>query len=182
MKVPGVYRGKPVVVSYDLQLRVFSVMSKKGWRQHVSAFIDSSAPEMVLDGNQLSWNGRTYLIADEPGDLAVAREIVDAVEARRRMLRADKGQGSARAGALASPRQRAFRIAKNVEMFAWVLFAVGAVAGVALARRQEKGCSAVSCVESRPFVAVGVGCAGAAAVQTAIVVMIAAYIQARTAD
>ena len=178
MKMAVSFKGKPAVL--ELDGRHLTVTNPNGFRQHISDFVDTGSPRMSFDGQVLTWKQWVLEVPAEPAATAEAAKFVAAVDAARAEL---PGEASPkpRAAVTETASQRACRIAKNVEGFALVLLLAGVVGGILMVFRTDESCSApYDCSTTHPYVGMGVGLAVAAAFQASIVIMVAAYIQART--
>jgi hypothetical protein len=183
MKATGSYRGKPAVMTFDERARFLSIKSPKGLREYAAHYVDSRSPSASLHDGRLVWNNLVFDLANGPEDEELALQIVRAVEEARNRhgISRSSRDPSTQATKSLSPTERAARIAKAVESFAWVLLVAGIVGGAVLAWTTRTVCtSEFSCNATHPFIGLGIGVGVSAAFQSAVVVMISAYIQART--
>ena len=188
MRVEGECLGNPVVISFDEESGMLRVVSVDGVNVLLSVRV-SSDTLLLLNGRELSWPGGSMRVPRDRVNQREAVRIVRAVNSARATPAVAQLEGPlgsvrvrAKRGTAAELSMRANRIAENVETFAWLVLVAGVAGGGILAWTKVTSCSSeYSCTTSRPFIGVGLGVAAASAFQAAIVLMIAAYIQARTA-
>ncbi|MFZ4720618.1 MAG: hypothetical protein ACOYMR_14410 [Ilumatobacteraceae bacterium] len=191
VKANGTMSGKKVVVSFDENGSVVRIESKWGLATH--QFVGANTPEMMMEADTLIWSEFSVQIDSDPDELQRALQICNLVNQRRQSATAEaatppgilpsKSTDRASSSATAKAHAKALSIASSMEMFAWILLALGVIGGIVLALQEVKTCSLNSafCDTSRPYIGAGVGLAVAAAFNAGIVIMVAAYIQARLA-
>lgn len=177
VKVSVTYKGKPAVV--HLLGRTLTASSPKGFTQHFVEVLGAGSPSLSFDGTTLKWRG--YHMEVAPERAAMAARLVEAVDATR------TGDPLPPSPVTHPPRResddaRAFRVASRVEAFALLVLVLGVIGGAIVAFMTDESCSgSYSCKTTHPYVGLGIGLAVATALQASVVIMLAVYIQARSA-
>jgi hypothetical protein len=127
--------------------------------------------QALLDGSPSRF--RALLAGDATGD-AAAQPSSDTPPAQFRT----PATGPSPTGTLRSPAaQRANRAATIVEVVSWIVLILSVVSGVAIAAQTRIDSNGET---AHPFVWTGIGVAIGGAFQALVVIMIAAYIEAKT--
>jgi len=186
VKLTITYDGKPAIFTVTPTNRYYEISSPKRVRTYQQGWFRDPAPPLALDDGNLRWGDTELGLSDDASERAQAEQFVALYEQLRTgeepvgaLSRPPIGRASTLAG-------RAYRIADNVELLAWALLLAGLIAGALTAFREESTCEITpagraNCHTTHPYIGLGIGLAAAALFQTAVVIMIASYIQARLA-